>query len=498
VAGLDSGVARGTIVRAGEERLVAWAEGRAELHEFPADLRAAARDFLRLRSVPGRLAEIAAERAVLGPETPELPLVAAPVASREAGRLLPGKVNFGLVFGGEQTLFQETVAAVAADGRLAGAEEINVLGVRDDWGAEEGVAREALVADGEGVVRRMQFRPALKLHVVEALDLRTAAEVARHQELSAAWGRLGLGQVNPARGAERADRKFLAHQLWLNAPDGPVETPRVALIPEGSSAVDAAEALRLFAAGWGRGMVRCAIVLMPDTGTEGRGVRCFDLGAGEIGPGHPAVEYAVRELLAHGDVLVRERRGNTLTRATSEGETGPARPVAFRVNVAWDGEHFVAESGYAQVAASPGMFVASRGRGGEIVNINRALRSLCWVQGSAESRLVLSEAEVQELRRTAERAARALNVGLGSGEMLGHMGVDLLLEVVSGPGGQRLQWVVLEANARPAGLNHATEIVGPGRECERVLSSLALFESFRVANLGALGNASYEGTVIDG
>jgi hypothetical protein len=213
------------------------------------------------------------------------------------------------------------------------------------------------------------------------------------------------------------------------------------------------------------------LVVQPCHGTEGRFVEAGKVAAEdpELPRGdHVLVRHALNEILPRDDLLIRESRGNI--RLDVGGEP---RRLTFRLNVAWDGCSFVAESGFAQVASDRSAFVASRGRGGEVVDLGEALTSLCCKHSTGWRRLAATESGVREMCQAATSAAEALNAGLAEEASLKHMGIDLVLEVDEGV----TTPVVLEANARPAGLSRSHEI-GPGARLRPKVTS-ALFGYLR-------------------
>ena len=156
-----------------------------------------------------------------------------------------------------------------------------------------------------------------------------------------------------ANSSELADDKARTHALWERY-DQEIVSPKYALIPQGSSAEEIAERLRIFAGD---------IAIQPNKGTEGYNVEKFNTGADL----ESALLYVREQVLPEDDAMVRERRGNV---RYTDGASGSFLNVTFRVNVVWNGSEFVAESGYAQTARDENTFPASRGRGGSIVDIN--------------------------------------------------------------------------------------------------------------------------------
>jgi hypothetical protein len=182
------------------------------------------------------------------------------------------------------------------------------------------------------------------------------------------------------------------------------------------------------------------------------------------------VEYIKDDILTEDDAIVREKRGNVRyskisTSPLSRGDSGDMScaflNVAFRINVAWNGSDFVAESGYAQVAGHGRIFPASRGRGGTIVDINEALANLYYPKGEKWIRFIPTDEDIEAIKASAISAAYGLNTGLDVEDCLKHMGIDILLEVEeTDEYTVNVIPVVLEANPRPAGLVYASEVIG--------------------------------------
>jgi len=208
------------------------------------------------------------------------------------------------------------------------------------------------------------------------------------------------------------------------------------------------------------------VVVQPNKGTEGYRVETFRIEADNT----TIVKYIEEQVLPADDAIVRERRGNV-----KYGKI-PLN-VTFRVNVAWNGLKFVAESGYAQVSKDEKTCPASRGRGGSIVDINEALANLYYLKNGKWSRFIPVDEDVEAMKIAATNAAYALNAGLSGENYLKHMGIDVLLEVEPvGMSVVNVIPVVLEANPRPAGLSHSSEIVGISPKAPQQRISMGLFE----------------------
>ena len=364
-------------------------------------------------------------------------------------RQTPG-INFALVFGAETTLFLDTVLAFQTDEeacRRDGDPKVNVLGVHHTWLDQEMLARRALIVDHSRRACEVEFSEPQPIDVVETLHLPRRNEIALHRQISTACANARVAQVNPyEHAAERADDKMQTSELWRSFRDADgarVEAPLARLVPRGASR----EALIAAARSLLNGRATTEVVVQPNHGTEGWLVE-----AGQVDSEDCEVldvAQSAERILPYDDVLIREARGNV--RFIRDNER---RRIAFRINVACDGNRFVAESGFAQVAPDATTFAASRGRGGEIVALDEALRSLCCHAGSGWHRFSPTTSDLEDMCAAATRAAGALNSGLRTERHLKHMGIDMVLEAH----GSRVTPVLIEANARPAGLASSREI----------------------------------------
>jgi len=391
-----------------------------------------------------RLLEVALERLRVGPDAPALRIAPKPRQATALG------INFALVFGAEATLFQDTVIALQTDetaSRADGDAKVNVLGVHHSWLGEGMRARRALIADHSGRACEVAFSEPQPVQVVETLHLPRRTEKDLHRQISTACARTHIPEVNPYETAsERADDKMQTAELWCSFRDADgssLETPLARLVPRRASRDAVAAAARQLL----NGRATAEVVVQPNHGTEGWLVEAGQVSA--VDPDVMGVAQLAEMILPHDEVLIREARGNV--RFEKNGER---RRIAFRINVACDGDRFVAESGFAQVAPDATTFAASRGRGGEIVALDEALRSLCCDDVSGWHRVVPTASDLEAICAAASRAAVALNSGLRAERFLKHMGIDMVLEAhASG-----VTPVLLEANARPAGLASSRKI----------------------------------------
>jgi hypothetical protein len=442
-----------------------------------------------------RIAQVAYERYTArrtAQDVPTMIIVPSPLTRRQIDELLGDRLNYVMVFGAESIYFQDTVHALAVDGRDIGVEAtcdryvkretsnvkrswgVNVLGAHTDWISSDGEGVErALTVGDTGFVKEVAFQEPVPIHIVQILHLPLKRERQLHRELSIHFRDRGIPQINPyENSSERADDKAWAHALWDQS-GRKIASPEYALIPQHSSQEEIAARLRTFL----KNTRKPDIVVQPNRGTEGCKVKKFDgISAKRITSSSPIVKYIKDQVLPEDDAIVRERRGNVWYRDQSSDvkrETLNVKRlnVAFRINVAWNGSEFAAESGYAQVAKDAETFPASRGRGGTIVDINEALANLYYHNGGKWIRFIPTDEDIAAMKEAAICAACGLNAGLDVVDYLKLMGIDVLLEVEEqGARNVKRQTsnvkhldmvpVVLEANPRPAGLSHSSEIIG--------------------------------------
>jgi hypothetical protein len=142
-----------------------------------------------------------------------------------------------------------------------------------------------------------------------------------------------------------------------------------------------------------------------------------------------------------GSALVQQRCDSVIFRNPA---TGTTHSLALRLNLAYDGERFCLESGYAQLGVNE-HYSAACGRGGHIVSINEVLSGLISRYDTKGKPIDLSEKDWARIREQSEQAA-----GLFPGLLL--IGLDVLLD--HDANGNIIP-VFLEANPRPAGLSHS-------------------------------------------
>lgn len=401
-----------------------------------------------------------------------------PLSKQQRDKLIGHRINYVIIYGAESIFFKDTIHAFTVDSCCS--YRVNVLGTRIEWLSADGKGvKRALFMDETGFIKEMAFDEPVPIHIAQILHLPLKREQQMHRELSDHFQKRDIPQINPYETSKRADNKAWTHKLWAQY-DQKIISPRYVLIQQ-ESPENIFESLQSFVKETGK----VDIVVQPNKGTEGRKVERFSMENGLRTDLLPVLEYIREQVLPEDDAIVREKRGNA-------GYSKHYLNIAFRINVAWNGLEFVAESGYAQVAKDETTFPASRGRGGQIIDINEALadlyypklwKSLSKFNGTFPKfhrdktwvRLIPTGEDIARMKDAAVSAVYALNAGLNVRDYIKLIGIDILLEVDGNA--DSINPVVLEANPRPAGLNHSSEIVGISSKKPQTRISTGIFKS---------------------
>lgn len=377
---------------------------------------------------------------------PDVRVMERALTSGELREAAGGDWTYGVVFGDRihagSEIYPLMIDAFESDLERHGCHHTRVVGVHKDWLDDYGRARRILfrprsAAGVEELVEAPVAEP-LKIDVVHFLHLPGSRERFFHRELSYRFGNWSIPRVNPYAVSSIADDKMAAYTLL--AEDG-VPVPRTSLVPSCVSV----ERVRTLLPSLLRMIRGELIVVKPNEGTEGDGVRTFSRGEDLRILEH--VLY-LREC-GYEATVVQEFRGDI--RYGNPDGSG-SRSLDLRINVAWDGDEFRAESGYAQVGGDGPFSPASIGQGGSIVNIKHATDCLVLLLGEDEERIPLDAWGLRRIEKAAARAARAINkLSAGRGPLL-FMGIDVRLECGRRGG---VSPVVLDINPRPAGLGHS-------------------------------------------
>jgi hypothetical protein len=362
----------------------------------------------------------------------------------------------GLIFSAFPNITNELyplmVDAFVADLEAAGTQQVQVVGIHQDW-LDGNRVRRAIVYDPD---RQLLLESAIagapRLASAQVLALRLPSERDDHHAITAALA--GVPLLNPPDGAAVLDDKVCTAEIWR---DAGLDVPTGQTFAPGRDNRHVRDKLAAFIAAHGT-----RIVLKPLDSTEGQGVGLFDFARPD---GRAAALRHLEQLRGEGSVLLMPERGCV----RYAGAGGPRR-CAVRLNVCWDGAEAWPQSGCAQVARD-GDSVASAGQGGGVIPLPELWRHLCREDGKP---LHPTREDWHRLLETAHHGARALGKALGE-DMPALVGLDLLLDIA--PTGEIVP-VLLEANPRPAGMGHARFVLADGPSDEPGVS-LILWEVVR-------------------
>ncbi|MBN1900285.1 hypothetical protein JW926_03050 [Candidatus Sumerlaeota bacterium] len=364
-------------------------------------------------------------------------------------------INLGLIFGSEPFSFQDTLhcwhidEAKSFTSNNTSFHPVNVMGVHYEWLTGDLKASRALIVDEGSLVKEVDFNDPAGLDVVHITELPLAGERSLHQKLSRAFSERNIAQIDPYPPSVCADDKFCAYKKLISRG---INTPHAFLLPRNKSYSDYKKFMERI---WEEikqtyGNNPITLFVQPDHGTEGRMVEAFDLCENCDG------ESLLRHITKTGErdeALLRVKKGNV--RYCKEKDKG-YRNIVFRINVAWNGIRYIAQSGFAQVAPHENNPVASRGRGGSIIDIHEALENIFFMNKDSKSwgKVFVKKMDVDEMKHAAEQAAGALDEEFADDDKLKLLGVDVLLEYKD----EHIIPCILEINPRLAGLNHSASI----------------------------------------
>lgn len=402
------------------------------------------------------------------------------------------KINFAVIFGAEEEHFYDTLISLQADAQKylsktfshsAGAsgqsflkrseKRIDILGINFRWLKEKGSCQRVLLVNPDLKIKKIDLKDPLSLDAIWILHLPKKGERLLHRDLSSFFEKTSVFQINPYPAAERADDKFYTYKFWSSA-NFPL--PSTILISESSSEKEIKDRVLKFLEGLKK-KEKTSFYFQPNKGTEGRDVFRVEFDGNYFDNNSERrwkekIFPLLDNLLKEGDVICREERGNLFYFRENEKEKGLRRFV-LRINVGYNGNNFIAESGFTQIAQDDKSFITSPERGGEIKGISEVLASLYFLANGKVSRFIPSHFEIEKMKKLAETAAFSLNKGLKEEDFLNFSGIDLLLEIDEK---RNLVAVPLEINPRPSGLSKAEEIRGISFKKPRVKITMTLFK----------------------
>lgn len=371
-----------------------------------------------------RLFELVLEAIRSEPLAPELCIKLSLSTPAEFAQHAPGKHHHAVIFsaaiGFIHELYPLIVDAYVYDSDQFAGLHTNVLGVHSDWLDAHGRLTRVIYYDFTSA-RFVETGLSVPLFAdsVQFLCL-GAQEQARHTELSQ---RFRCRQVNPATVARLADDKAASLAAWQRI-GIPIPITQVLAPGDLSSAYAFLEQ-------------QIDIVVKPNQATEGQCVAYFHRDQAQV---RTALQAHLQTCWAQGITLIQQRCDNVIFRHPTSGQL---HSLALRLNLAFDGKHYVLESGYVQLGQDI-YHPASVGQSGQIVSMDNALSNLATRCASPQP-ILITPFVWQALCQQAIQAASVFN-----GLLL--IGLDVLLN--HDAQGQ-LSIIVLEANPRPAGLSHS-------------------------------------------
>ncbi|MHB9025043.1 MAG: hypothetical protein ACYC7E_12875 [Armatimonadota bacterium] len=382
-----------------------------------------------------RLADLVVDALFSEPLSPELLLPLQPQA-------LPDLPIHALIFNAFPHVLNEIyplmVDAYAADLSSSTSQTFQVVGVHENW-LSDGSFMRAIAFDVETLgVWEADVAPQPSIASAQILALNLVEEDTAHARIAQALGDIPL--LNPLVGSRLLDNKAETAARWVRAG---LPTPECVLIRGDLSLVERQALLQEFLDSHQK-----PVFLKPAGGTEGRGVTYCDVAS------TTAARFLLDAMVPHENYLVSVDHGGI----RFAGPEGPVR-CTLRLNVCWNGEHTVAESGYAQVAGSLDG-IASAGRGGRLVSLTELWAHLCTPEGEPVSPTAEDWTQLTEL-------AAAGIAALADAPLPALIGVDILLDIT--PAGKMLLYL-LEANPRPAGMAHSRLISFDGPRDEPGIS----------------------------
>ena len=372
-----------------------------------------------------RIIELAMEAVLSEPLSPETIIKPSYPPQHELSTALQGDWNHAIIFSSalffSHDFYPLAVDAFVHDSKNFGRPRINVLGVNKDWLNENGTLKRIIYLDFTmGRLIETDLEIPIRPDSVQFLCLGDQ-EISRHAALSQ---RFKCKQVNPLAVSKLADNKAATLSGW-SALGLTIPAYKQVMAGELNTALRFLDSVE-------------EIVIKPNQATEGKFVDFFrrDQAQSKI-----ELERHLNNCWELGSTLVQQRCDSVIFRNPA---TGTTHSLALRLNLAYDGERFCLESGYAQLGVNE-HYSAACGRGGHIVSINEVLSGLISRYDTKGKSIELSEKDWARIREQSEQAA-----GLFPGLLL--IGLDVLLD--HDANGNIIP-VFLEANPRPAGLSHS-------------------------------------------
>lgn len=310
-----------------------------------------------------------------------------------------------------------------------------VIGVpRSFWIPSDGTVCGGILVGHDGKSRLVRFEHPVRIDSALILNLPRKEEISLHRERTFEARAAQIVLLNPAgRVSERADQKHLAHQCWQRAG---IPTPAYWLVPKEWTSnqihgllLEIAEQVP-------------AVYVLPDDSTEGDRVGRFSLQSGQV---EDALFHITQNIQPCNDALIREECGNVHIYYD-----GVPRRAILRMNVVKTGSGIWSYSGCWYVARDASSDVVSVGCGATILGFRDGRRALVCVE-EGKSHFVPEEAlDTESIISLGQVAVAALEHDAPDTDRSSLVAFDMI--PLWRPGEEIIRWMLLEANARPAGL----------------------------------------------
>ena len=365
------------------------------------------------------------------------------VSSEEIREKLKGKVNLAILFSELNESFLNSLWDMYCDvheHNMVNPVKINLIAIKLGWlSIVEGElsTNRIIIVNTDGTIEELSLKEPIGVDSCLVLYLDPACERSLHYRLSTCLKDLKILQINPYRAVARVESKLSTHELMKNYSKG-VIMPEYVAVERGASTREIINSLREFLS------KSEMIVVKPDHGTEGIGVKVFEVDPYHLNENSTVVQY-IRSLKYYDDILIEKFRGNVRYKN---------KYLSLRVVISWNGRDFVIESGYAMVSDYP---ITSMRYSGRPISLQETIGNLYYTNSTGNTRIPLDKRELTDiLERVCSRIGIGINHGLNEEDMLKFMGIDIVLEYHDG----EITPILIDVNPRPSGLNYLYTIEG--------------------------------------
>ncbi len=330
---------------------------------------------------------------------------------------------------------------------------LNIVAVRTDWLERTKASAKRVIFTTSGFsVEEAEMEKPIKIDFVMLTSLNVNTEQKRHYELSQWFENNGVNVINPDCSSERADNKYVAYKLLLSKN---ILTPVTEIIQQNSSSLIIDNKVGLFLKNLNN--FNKNVVILPNHGTEGRFVRRYLVSKNKnVKTTVKKIVSYIKTILVFDDVVLREECGNVKYLIQNQSIKS-FRQTIFRINVSYNGTKLESDSGYAEIAGDDNSVVSSPLLGGSIMPLSEAVSNLYALQNlDGKKKVDITDNIISLIKQAAENSVNAINKDLNENQILKIAGVDIVLDYQN----SRIVPIVLEINARPAGLSRAEQIDG--------------------------------------